>query len=166
MKNLGKLWTDGWFAPDMEAIARWVVVTETAVVPLFVKIQNLGAGVCVVPWVGVTTTAMEDQHIQCLLESIAMLTGSSGRWLHNRSNKVRLLSRKWITFIASESGAVEQVFSRSLERILILVFLWYKARNWPPLLILSGASRPRVDSFRLYIVCVSDERESLIRDYF
>ena len=51
-----------------------------------------------------------------------------------------------VAFIASESGEVEQVFSRSLERILILFVLWYKATNltaeWPPLLILSGASRP------------------------
>ena len=64
-------------------------------------------------------------------------------------------------------------FSRSLERILILVFLWFKATNSrgitgdcplaAPNDFIRGISTGKLDSFRLDFVSVSDERGSTSR---
>ena len=66
-------------------------------------------------------------------------------------------------------------FSSSSERILILVFLWYKATNFrgiggdcrlaAPTDFIRGISPGKLDSFRLVSSSVSDERGSVINDY-
>ena len=64
--------------------------------------------------------------------------------------------------------------SRSSERILILVFLWYKTTNFrsirgdcrlaAPSDFIRGISARKLDSFRLDFVSESDERGSLINN--
>ena len=66
-------------------------------------------------------------------------------------------------------------FSSSSERILILLFLWYKATNFrgiggycrlaAPTDFIRGISPGKLDSFRLVSSSVSDERRSVINDY-
>ena len=64
---------------------------------------------------------------------------------------------------------------RSSERILTLVFQWYKAANFrgivgdcqlaAPTDFIRGISAGKLDSFRLDFVSASDERGSVINDY-
>ena len=66
------------------------------------------------------------------------------------------------------------LLSRSSERIPILVFLWYKARNFwgitgdcrltAPIDFIKGISAGKLNSFQLDFVSVSDERGSVIND--
>ena len=70
---------------------------------------------------------------------------------------------------------LRKYWSRSSERIVILVFLWCKATNFQgiggdcrlgaPTNFIRGIPAGKLDSFRFDFVSTSDERGSVINDY-
>ena len=102
------------------------------------------------------------------LRSVPWPAKLAGLWLEPKKQKVNLSVYYW-----SSLSLVK--LSRSSERILNLVFLWYKATNFrgiggncrlaAPTDFIRGISAGKLDSFRLEFVFVTDERGSVIRQY-